>query len=351
MTRTLFHPVHRTVARVVLLLCALLHSAVATVAVDTPGKSESESADPSRETVTGPPPTRIVRLVRGKAVRRQYPYALTSLLAELNKRTTLNVDEQPLLISSFDDPALLKHPFLFVNFADRTDWTLSSSEVEALRNYLDRGGFMFIDAGINTEFLRGKVSHGQHHSYADWEVSPVVREVFKGVYPEKSFRPLPRSHELFRSFHRGLPDPSSLPDSVRDFVVNEKWPDGTYSAVGLFVDNRIAVLCMPIISMGWGKDPFGNWATRIKFRIRESAEGLSERLRTAAYSGARYEAVREDGRKDVIYCQKEALPAWVQEPDGRWRVFRYYQSREISEYAHVFYTRLGINIVVHALTR
>ncbi|MEM4248222.1 MAG: hypothetical protein QXH80_03060, partial [Candidatus Nanoarchaeia archaeon] len=75
-----------------------------------------------------------------------------------------------------------------------------------------------------------------------------------------------------------------------------------------------------------------------------------ERLRSAAYSGARYEAVLEDGRKDIVYCQTEALPAWVQEPDGRWRVFRYYQSNEISDFAHVFYTRLGINIFVYAYT-
>jgi hypothetical protein len=45
-----------------------------------------------------------------------------------------------------------------------------------------------------------------------------------------------------------------------------------------------------------------------------------------------------------------AMPAWVNEPEGNWRVFRYYSSREISEYAHVFYTRLGVNIFIYALT-
>jgi len=32
-------------------------------------------------------------------------------------------------------------------------------------------------------------------------------------------------------------------------------------------------------------------------------------------------------------------------------VFRYYASREISDFAHVFYTRLGTNILLYALTR
>ena len=143
---------------------------------------------------------------------------------------------------------------------------------------------------------------------------------------------------------------TSLPDSVRDFVIQEKWPGGTYSAVALTVNGRIAVVTTPIISMGWGKNHLGNWSTKIRFRVRENVSGLADYLQTAAYSGARYESTREDGDKDVIYCQKEALPAWVNEPGNTWRVFRYYQSREISDFAHAFYTRLGVNIFSYALT-
>jgi len=94
----------------------------------------------------------------------------------------------------------------------------------------------------------------------------------------------------------------------------------------------------------------GGWVTNIRFRIREGTEGLSDYLRKAAYSGARFEVTREDGAKDTIYCQKHALPAWVQEPGGRWRVFRYYGSREISDFAHEFYTRLGVNILAYAMS-
>jgi len=110
------------------------------------------------------------------------------------------------------------------------------------------------------------------------------------------------------------------------------------------------VLAMPIIAMGWGRTSLGNWETTIRFRVCESTAGLSDYLRTAAYSGSRFEVVREDGAKDIIYCQKQALPAWVNEPEGNWRVFRYYASREISDFAHVFYTQLGTNILVYALT-
>jgi len=332
----------------ILLTVALLSCVVRAAPSDSAVAPSPEAAKPGPE---APPSIRIVRLVGNDAVRRRYPYAMTTLIESANRVTTLNLDEQPVLITSFEDPVIFRHPFIFANFADRADWTFSELERKNLRDYLDRGGFLFIDAGITSEFLRGDVRFGQHHSYADWDASPEIKEAFKAIYPDKTFQPLKRSHDVFKSFYSGLPDPGSLPDTVRDFVVKEKWPDGTYSAVALHVDDRVAVLATPIISMGWGKDPFGNWVSNIRFRVREEAKGLSERLETAAYSGARFEAVREDGRRDVLYCQKLALPAWVEEPEGRWRVFRYYNSREISEFAHVFYTRLGINILVYALTQ
>ena len=207
-----------------------------------------------------------------------------------------------------------------------------------------------MDAGINAEFLRENRELGQHHSFAEWDACPEIKDAFATVFPGRAFRPLPRSHVLFRSFYDGLPDASLLPDTVRTFVIREKWPDGTYSAVGLHLDGRLAVLVTPIVAMGWGQDRTGGWTTTIRFRVRESTDGLSEYLETAAYSGERFEVVREDGDKDVIYCQRQALPAWVEEPEGRWRVFRYYGSREISDFAHLFYTRLGTNILVYALT-
>ncbi|MEM9227263.1 MAG: DUF4159 domain-containing protein, partial [Verrucomicrobiota bacterium] len=227
----------------------------------------------------------------------------------------------------------------------------SEAEKESLKAFLDRGGFIFIDAGITASFLREGGVQGQFHSFAEWRVTPELEEAFGSIYPGKTFLPLPRSHDLFRSYYAGLPDDNTLPETVREFVVNEKWPQGTYAAMGLNIDGRLAVLAMPILAMGWGKNDFDQWTTFIGFRIREGAEGLSERLAEAAHTGTSFEVVREDGRKDVVYTQEAAMPAWVQEPDGTWRLFRYYYTQEISDYAHTFYTRLGVNIFVYAYTQ
>lgn len=292
----------------------------------------------------------IVQLVEGDPFRRFYPGALTSLLEEISRQTTIAFEPDPIYISDFEDPRIFESPFIYVNFGDRTDWSFTLAEKENLRRYLDRGGFIFIDAGISAEFLRGEAQHAQSHSFAEWEVTPALAEAFEEIYPDRDFEPLDRSHPVFRSHYFGLPDASSLPEAIRDYVVNEKWPQGTYSFVGLHVEGRLAVLATPIIAMGWGRNELGQWVNPIGFRVREDADGMSARLRDAAYSGRIFTVAREDGLRDTVYCQPENMPAWVEEPDGRFRIFRYYQGTEISDYAHEFYTRLGVNIFIHALS-
>ena len=158
----------------------------------------------------------------------------------------------------------------------------------------------------------------------------------------RSFSSLPRNHEIFRAFHKGLPknedlkireNQKRLPATVLTFVEQEKWPQGTYSFVGMKIKGRLACVASPICAMGWGKDEFGAWIPPISFRIRESAENFDQELKMASFAGKTYEVTREDGLKDVIYSVEGQRPLWVQEPNGRWRIFKYYSGEEISNYA------------------
>ncbi len=294
---------------------------------------------------------RVVQLVTVEPLQRAYPDGLASLLTTLAAETHTAIDPEPEIIRSFDDPRLLTATAVYCNVYDRADWTLTEGEIQALRAYLRRGGFLHLDGGISAAFLRGENARfGQSHSFAEWSVAPEIAELFRQVIPEASFTPLPRTDTVFRMFYAGLPDPGDLPESIRDYVVNEKWPQGTYSLLALPVEGRVAVIASPILAMGWGRNALGQWTTNISFRIREGAEGLSERLAQATNLGTRFETTREDGRTDVIYTQQAATPAWVKEPDGRFRVFNYYHSREINEYAHRYYTQLGVNLFLYALT-
>ena len=307
------------------------------------------AADTSRQEI------RIAQYVEGGNARgllwSRYPDALSSLLKHVNAECRCNIEPEPAIIGDFTDSTLADYPFIYINASECREWSFSDEAIAKLRNYLENGGFIFIDAGITASFLREHPELAASHSYAEWEASPQIKALFAKVLPEQSFTPLDRKDPLFSIFYKGLPDTAKLPDSVRDYVIKEKWPEGTYSAVAIRINGRIAVLCTPIIAMGWGRNELGQWTTNIQFRVLEQTQGLDQILKTAAYSGARFEVVREDGGKDIVYCQKEALPAWCMEPGGRWRVFRYYSSREISDYTHEFYTRLGTNIILYALSQ
>ena len=108
----------------------------------------------------------------GRTLFRNYPTALPSLLRHVREETTFNVVPEPVMLNDFSDERLKQCPFVYANFADRADWTFTEQEINSLRDYLSRGGFLYIDAGITASFLRERPEWGQHHSYAEWEASP-----------------------------------------------------------------------------------------------------------------------------------------------------------------------------------
>ncbi len=297
---------------------------------------------------------RIVQLVRQENSSQRYPDALPSLLKMMNEQTNGRFDTDPLFINNLTDERLLENPILYVNCDEQPNLEFPLEERDALRRYMEQGGFVYLDAGIKASFLGADLGH----SYAAWEERPEVKDLFSLIYPEKTFIPLARDHDLFRTFFRGLPknvdlkiqaSQKRLPETVLSFVEREKWPQATYSFVGIKVNGRLACVASPICAMGWGRDEFGAWIPPIAFRIRESAENFDQNLKLASFSGGTFEVTREDGLKDVIYSENGQRPLWVQEPNGKWRIFKYYSGEEISNYAHAFYSRLGMNVFLYAL--
>jgi len=297
---------------------------------------------------------RVMQLRRDGNLRIRYPDALPSLLAFMNEHARVKFDQDPLFIQSLTDERLFENPILYINCDELPNFDFSVEENDALRQYMELGGFLYLDAGIKASFLGADLGH----SYAAWEERPEVGEWFSQVFPEKPFIPLARNHEIFRTFYKGLPtnedlqlekEQKRLPETVLTFVEQEKWPQGTYSLVGIKVNGRLACLASPICAMGWGRDEFGSWIPPISFRIRESADNFDETLKLASFAGNTFEVTREDGLQDEIFVMPGQRPLWVREPTGRWRIFKYYSGEEISNYAHSFYARLGTNIFLYAL--
>lgn len=158
------------------------------------------------------------------------PNALGNLLAVFDKQLAMKVDydRQPPIAAN--DPTLLSHPIVFAH--GRRSFSFTVGERKALKEYLDRGGFLFADAICASK------------PFAD-----SLREELKAIYPEAQFSRIPPSHPLFSDEFHGfkigevtLRDPN-LRDENDPLVAK---PVKTSPLLeGLEIDGRIAVILSP----------------------------------------------------------------------------------------------------------
>ena len=140
-----------------------------------------------------------MQLVEGERSRRLYVDALPSLLKSLNQETTAKMHPEPLIIQRLDDPRLLEHSLLYINFEDRKDWTLSVSE-EAARRQIDRlqkvraerdasvvdGALLALEAGARSEANLLPLLLDAVQAYASvGQLCDALRRVF-GEYEEST---------------------------------------------------------------------------------------------------------------------------------------------------------------------
>ena len=114
---------------------------------------------------------RVVQLLRQENTVRRYPDALPSLLKMLNEQSNAKFDTDPLFINNLTDERLLENPILYINCDEQPNLEFPADERDALRRYLELGGFLYLDAGIKASFLGSDLGH----SYAAWEERPEVK--------------------------------------------------------------------------------------------------------------------------------------------------------------------------------
>ena len=209
--------------------------------------------------------------MRNLNATRKYPDALPSLLKTMNEETSTRFDTDPLFISELTDDRLMENPILYVNCDDQPNLEFPAEELAALRRYMEQGGFVYLDAGIKASFLGADLGH----SYAAWEERPEVNELFRQVYPEKSFLPLPRNHEIFRSFYKGLPKNRDLMIEANQKIITRNRTDlrgaGKVAARDLFFrgnegQGSIGLRCLSDLRDGVGQG---------RVRFLDSADFLS----------------------------------------------------------------------------
>lgn len=120
---------------------------------------------------------------RGEEWSHDYPEAgihFSKILAELSKlQVVLDEDEY---IFAFDDPNLMKYPFAYM--CEVGHMQLTDKEIEGMREYLLRGGFLLVDDFRSSYEMRNFEYH------------------FKRAFPEPEYKmkPLDITHPIFNCF-------------------------------------------------------------------------------------------------------------------------------------------------------
>lgn len=130
-----------------------------------------------------------------KVVRLQYsgggdwyndPSAEVNMMDFLKKNTVIDVDEPKFYSVDISSDDIFNYPFILITGHGNINF--SDSEVKRLREYLERGGFLYADDdyGMNEPFKRE----------------------MKKVFPNEEMKELPFDHKIYSShfsFPKGLP--------------------------------------------------------------------------------------------------------------------------------------------------
>jgi hypothetical protein len=125
---------------------------------------------------------------------------------------------------------LLDYPLVFMH--GRRGFTYTAAERKALKDYLDRGGFLFADSICGNK-----------------EFADSLRAELKAIYPGTQFSRIPPTHALFTEEFHGFQLPSVMlrDPQIRseDDPLTAKLVKTTPLLESLEIDGRIAVILSP----------------------------------------------------------------------------------------------------------
>lgn len=109
-----------------------------------------------------------------------YPTMERNLMTIMRELTELRPWTDASNVHTFDDPDLMKHPVAYLS--EPGYWLPDNNEVEGLRQYLAKGGFLIVD---------------DFHFAQEWAV---FESAIKRVLPSARIDRLDRSHPIFHTF-------------------------------------------------------------------------------------------------------------------------------------------------------
>ena len=153
------------------------------------------------------------------------PTSLPNLMKAIGKRTQIPLETLKEARVELLDEDLFNYPFLYMN--GHGDVRFSQGEIQRLREYLERGGFLWADD-----------NYGMDRSF---------RRELSRVFPDASLVELPFDHEVFHAFY-------SLPEGTPKVHEHDGNPA---QSLGLFYQGRLVVLYTYEADIGDGLEDAG----------------------------------------------------------------------------------------------
>ena len=169
--------------------------------------------------------------------RTDYPDADLNLSFRLSELTSLEVDPNGLILR-LTDPELFDYPFIYI--IEPGHLMFSEAEVVALRNYLNKGGFLMVD-DFWGEMEWQNFAYEMKRVFPDRDPVeiPIEHEIFNIVYPLDKKPQIPSVHHYLRGMR------------------TERWDSETPHYKGIFDDDgrMMAFICHNTdLGDGWERE-------------------------------------------------------------------------------------------------
>ena len=163
-----------------------------------------------------------------------FPDADINFLRGVSRLTNIRVMSEPIVLG-FDNPQIFDYPFLYMlEVGQGGGIVLSAAEMENLRQYLLRGGFLLID-----DFW------GQRQ----WDA---FYAAFSQVFPDREIVELPPEHEIFHVYY-DIDGPQMIPALYRSDEYGEQGINSASNHAILDDEGRVMVL------INWNSDMGDGW--------------------------------------------------------------------------------------------
>ncbi len=163
-----------------------------------------------------------------------FPDADVNFLRGVARLTNIRVMSEPIVLR-LDDDQIFDYPFLYMlEVGQNGGIDLSPAEMENLREYLLRGGFLLIDDFWGTQ-------QWDNFFYS-----------FSRVFPNREIIELPNDHEIFRAYY-DIDGPQMIPALGRSDTQGEQDIDVASNHAILDDQGRVMVL------INWNSDMGDGW--------------------------------------------------------------------------------------------